>query len=171
MEFAEEKHKEQFRSGSESEPYINHPIRVAKILRENKTSHRINELIAAALLHDTLEDTDANEEELKKLFGELITSIVKDLTTNEKEKEKLGKKEYLAEKMSDPHKMSNWALVIKLADRLDNIADLNRCPEDFRKRYTEETLFIVNSLKKNRNLSKSHKRLIKKIEDKLNGFK
>jgi len=167
LNFAKEKHEGQSRK-IKNQPYINHPISVAKILRENKTSHKINELIAAAFLHDTLEDTNTTEHELEQLFGKLITSLVVELTTNEKEKEKLGKGKYLADKMSNESKMSNWALVIKLADRLDNVSDLKNTNEEFRKRYTKETHYILEVLEKNRNLSSTHKKLIKKIEEKLN---
>lgn len=165
--FAKEKHKNQNRKVT-NEPYVNHPISVAKILRENKKSHKIKELVAAAFLHDTLEDTNTTEHELEKLFGKLITSLVLELTTDEKEKEKIGKEKYLAEKMSDNSRMSNWALVIKLADRLDNVSDLKNADEKFRKRYTKETRHILETLEKNRKLSSTHKKLIKKIEEKLN---
>lgn len=165
--FAKEKHKNQNRKVT-NEPYVNHPISVAKILRENKKSHKIKELVAAAFLHDTLEDTNTTEHELEKLFGKLITSLVLELTTDEKEKEKIGKEKYLAEKMSDDSRMSNWALVIKLADRLDNVSDLKNADEKFRKRYTKETRHILETLEKNRKLSSTHKKLIKKIEEKLN---
>lgn len=165
--FAKEKHKNQNRKVT-NEPYVTHPISVAKILRENKKSHKIKELVAAAFLHDTLEDTNTTEHELEKLFGKLITSLVLELTTDEKEKEKIGKEKYLAEKMSDNSRMSNWALVIKLADRLDNVSDLKNADEKFRKRYTKETRHILETLEKNRKLSSTHKKLIKKIEEKLN---
>lgn len=165
--FAKEKHKNQNRKVT-NDPYVNHPISVAKILRENKKSHKIKELVAAAFLHDTLEDTNTTEHELEKLFGKLITSLVLELTTDEKEKEKIGKEKYLAEKMSDDSRMSNWALVIKLADRLDNVSDLKNADEKFRKRYTKETRHILETLEKNRKLSSTHKKLIKKIEEKLN---
>lgn len=162
IQFAEEKHRKQVRKSGE--PYIVHPIKVAKIIRENKESHKINELISAAFLHDTLEDTSASEKELKELFGELVLSLVKELTTDEQEKEKLGKKEYLAEKMKN---MSSWALVIKLADRLDNVSDLNQGTPEFKKRYTEETEYILKEIEKSRTLSKTHEKLIKQIKEKI----
>ncbi len=170
LKFAEEKHKIQYRKVS-GEPYIFHPLGVAGIIRRNKDSHKINELVSAAILHDTLEDTDTTEKELRELFGDLITSLVKELTTDAEEKERIGKKEYLAKKMSDVDKMSSWALVIKLADRLDNLSDLKECSEKFREKYSKETLFIIDSLEKNRELSKTHKRLIKKIRKKLDELK
>jgi len=162
VQYAEEKHRTQNRRSGE--PYITHPIKVARIIRENKESHKINELISAAMLHDTLEDTTASEKELKELFGELVLDLVKELTTDEQEKEKLGKKEYLAEKMKN---MSSWALVIKLADRLDNVSDLNSTTPEFKKRYTEETEYILKEIETKRKLSPTHKKLIKQIKEKI----
>jgi len=163
-QFAKEKHAGQVRKFTKI-PYITHPENVAKIIKENKKSHKINELIAAAILHDTLEDTKTTEKELKKLFGKLITSLVKELTTNEKEKEKMGKKEYLTKKMIN---MSSWSLVIKLADRLDNVSGLNKATKKFKEKYIEETNYILDNLEKKRKLSETHKKLIKKIRRKLN---
>ncbi|SRR6056297_997673 len=161
--FAEKKHEGQLRKFSKK-PYIEHPIKVSEIIKENKKSHKINELLAAAFLHDTLENTNTNEEELKKNFGKLITFLVKELTSEKEIQNKIGKKEYLAKKMK---KLSSWALVIKLADRLDNVSDLNNCSEKFRKKYSEETKFILAELNKKRKLSKTHKKLIEKIEEKI----
>lgn len=167
LQFAKEKHKHQVRKFSQ-EPYIKHPLNVAKIILEHKESHKIEELISAAILHDTLEDTDTTIIELKQLFGELVTSLVIQLTSSKKEINKTGKKEYLAEKMSNKEKMSNWALVIKLADRLDNLSDISSTPENFKTKYPEETLFIINQIEKTRQLSNTHKKIIKKIKDILN---
>lgn len=167
LQFAKEKHKNQIRKFSKK-TYIEHPLNVAKIILENKESHKIEELISAAILHDTLEDTDTTTTELKKLFGELITSLVTQLTSNKKEINKLGKKEYLAEKMSNEKKMSSWALVIKLADRLDNLSDINLMSENFKNKSIKETLFIINKIEETRKLSNTHKKLIKKIKEKLN---
>jgi len=166
LTFAKEKHEGQNRKAT-NKPYITHPINVAKILKKHKKSHKINELVAAALLHDTLEDTNTTKQELEKLFGKLITSLVKELTTDEIEKNKVGKDKYLAEKMIDEKQMSSWGLLIKLADRLDNVSDLKNTDLKFKKRYTEETNYILEKLEKNRTLSPTHEKLIKKIREKL----
>lgn len=164
IEFATEKHKGQMRKFEKKE-YIEHPKKVAQIIKENKESKKLNELIAAAILHDTLEDTKTTESELKKYFGKLIASLVKELTTNEEEKKEMGKKEYLLEKMAN---MSSWGLVIKLADRLDNVSDLSSSPKEFQKKYIEETKFILKQLEEKRKLSETHKKIIEKIKEKLN---
>ncbi len=164
--FAKEKHSGQIRK-LQNEPYFNHVERVSKILKENKKSHAINELVAAALLHDTLENTNTNEKELADNFGELITSIVKELTTNKEETKKVGKDNYLAEKMSDPKKMSSWALAIKLADRLDNVSDLHKGTKEFRERYVNETNHILRTLEEKRKLTYTQQNLVQKIKEKI----
>jgi len=158
-ELATKKHEGQNRTFTK-EPYVEHPKRVAEIVREFKSSHKIAKLLSASYLHDTIEDTDTTEEELKKLFGGLVSSLVKELSSDDAEIKRLGKGEYLSQKMIG---MSSWALVIKLADRLDNVSDLDKTSDKFRARYTKETLLILDSLEKNRKLSGTQKKLVDKI--------
>lgn len=66
--FAAEKHKTQRRKGAEGPPYINHPVKVAEILRR-VGQVRCVDCIVAALLHDSVEDTDTTPSELEELFG------------------------------------------------------------------------------------------------------
>lgn len=164
--FAQEKHQGQLRK--DGTPYILHPLRVSEIVRSFKKSHKINELIAAAILHDTLEDTDTGISELRENFGELITLLVVELTSDKFKSNNVGKANYLAEKMGSSKKISNWALTIKLADRLDNVSDLKEMPDkEFVERYKKETEDILLYLEKNRELSKTHKEIIKSIKEKL----
>jgi len=156
---AEEAHKGKVRKFS-GEPYIVHPLSVANIVENHKGSHRIKELVTAAILHDTLEDTHLTEKELEEMFSELTVSLVKELTTDEEERNRLGKNVYLAKKMIN---MSGWALVIKLADRLDNLDPKD--PIEFRKRYSEDTRYILKELEEKRELTKTHKILIAKIKE------
>ncbi|MBU2612221.1 MAG: HD domain-containing protein [Nanoarchaeota archaeon] len=164
--FAKEKHMGQVRK-FQGEPYFNHVEKVSKIIEENKESSHKNELVAAALLHDTLENTNTNEKELKENFGELITSLVKELTTDKKESQSIGKKEYLAEKLSNTGKVSSWGLVIKLADRLDNVSDLHKSEKKFRENYIDETKHILKTLEEKRALTSTQKKLIAKIREKI----
>ncbi len=161
--FAEKKHKGQKRLNGEED--INHPRRVARIVAHYKKSHKLNELIAAAFLHDTLEDTDTGINELRELFGETITLLVLELTTDEKSKELLGKTKYLSTKLADSKKVSNWALVIKLADRLDNLTDLVSADEQFKRKYILETKEIISHIETKRSLTKTHKKLIESIKE------
>jgi len=158
LKFATRMHEGQYRSNGE--PYINHPIRVAQKVEKYKVSKDLDILKMAAYLHDTLEDTSATYEDLAAVFGSAVASIVLELTTDKDMKTEMGKTKYLEIKMKN---MSSWALVIKLCDRLDNISDLSICSEEFRRRYTDETIAIIEYVLQNRNLSKTHMNIIKDI--------
>jgi guanosine-3',5'-bis(diphosphate) 3'-pyrophosphohydrolase len=162
--FAEQKHEGQFRK-FDGAPYVVHPKRVAEIVSQYKSSKEINSLISAALLHDTLEDTDTSYEELQKEFGTLVASLVLELSSDKNEMKKYGgKTEYLIHKTSN---MTSWALVIKLADRLDNVSDFDIASPSFVKKYKAQTIQILKALEKKRTLSKTHKTLINSIWDKV----
>lgn len=164
QKFAEKAHKGQVRK-FDKEPYVKHPKRVAAILRKHKDSHEIYKLIQAALLHDTIEDTKYGEKELRKKFGTLVTSLVKELSSDKEDMvEKGGKRKYLAHKTQN---MSSWALVIKLADRLDNVSDFKTASPDFIKSYGKQTNYILDELEKNRKLSATQARLVKDIRKKM----
>jgi (p)ppGpp synthase/HD superfamily hydrolase len=164
LNFAKKKHEGQFRADKKT-PYITHPIRVAEILKKFKKSHRIDELVAAALLHDTLEDTKTGIEEIRREFGETIALLVIELTNDLWAIKTLGKKNYHCEKLSSVDKISSWALTIKLADRLDNVSDLKKVPKGkkWTQEYGKQTKEIVNYISKNRKLSKTQKILINEI--------
>ena len=167
LDYATKAHKGQFRSdGTE---YIKHPERVAAYVKGFKKSHNLDALLAAAFLHDTVEDTDTTHEDLEKMFGGLVAGLVKDLTSDKDEIEKIGKTAFLSRKMET---MSSYALVVKLADRLDNVQDIAtaKTPE-WRTKYKKETLGILARLEKNRKLSGSHKKIIKAIKAKLGEVK
>ena len=151
---------------SDNSPYIRHPERVAKSVMQFKKSHNIDALMSAAYLHDTIEDTNTTKDDLEKLFGSLVASLVQELTTDKNDLEKAGgKTEYLSQKMK---KMSSYALVIKLADRLDNVQDIKSAKNAaWREKYKKETLSIMNYIEKERVLSKTHMKIIAAIRHKL----
>ena len=92
LEYATKKHEGKFRKGYDHKPYITHPIEVSKLVEKYmKDDPEMEKYKVAALLHDTLEDTDATYEELEKLFGKDIADIVQEVTNNDDEKERLGK--------------------------------------------------------------------------------
>ena len=119
--FARKAHEGQFRAGGD--PYIIHPEAVAKIVHDVKISKEIANLIAAAYLHDTIEDCDVTLFDIKIRFGELVMSLVQELTSDEEKIQISGKEDYLIDKMLS---MSSWALVIKLADRYHNLKDFKK---------------------------------------------
>ena len=116
--FAKYKHKQTgaVRKGS-GLPYFVHPKGVAMIVLENGGSI---EQINAALLHDTLEDTDTSSLELKTLFGEKVANMVWELTNSRIKIDEIGKDSYMSEKLKS---ISEEALFVKLADMLYNIND------------------------------------------------
>jgi len=168
--FAQEKHKGQIRK--DGTPYIIHPLRVSEIVRKFKKSHRINELMAAAILHDTLEDTDTTLFELKENFGDLVAMLVYTLTTDKDKSERIGKLTYLSKKLCSSKLVSRWALVIKLADRLDNVSDLDSLEDrEFAENIKTETTELLLNLEKKRKLTPTQKRLVQEIKKKLKSLK
>lgn len=137
--FATKKHHGQKRRGGED--YVNHCIRVSNTVSEHTTDQ---DVIIASLLHDTLEDTATTYEELVMEFNKEVADLVLAVSNDEQEMAKMnGKRDYLAKKINT---MSPNALLIKLADRIDNIADLT--DNEWSKRYCEQTRHIfLESLK------------------------
>ena len=114
-----------------------------------------------ALLHDTIEDTDTTYYDIYSIFGEKVADMVRSLTSDDDEITKYGKDVYLANKLT---KMSNITLTIKLCDRLCNIKDLIITDnENFKKKYMNETMYILNYLLMNRELEDIHLRIINDI--------
>ena len=158
---AKEKHEGQTRMTGGA--YFQHPKRVAEIVFKYKESKEIDALMASALLHDIVEDTDTSLSDINEAFGELVASLVKELTSTKEERNNYpSKAQYLSAKMVN---MTNWGLVIKLADRLDNVSDLDKCTEEFRLKYTKETRFIIESLLNYRNLTSTQWILVSKIRE------
>lgn len=120
--FAAEKHRNQRRKDADGTPYINHPIGVARILSHEGGITDI-EVLQAALLHDTVEDTDTTPEELEAKFGPTVARIVQEVT-DDKSLSKQERKRLQVEHA--PHR-SRQAKLVKLADKLYNLRDLNRC--------------------------------------------
>ncbi len=122
LEFAAHKHKNQFRKGAEQTPYINHPIKVAGIL--NECGEQDAELIMAALLHDTVEDTDTSAEELQEHFGSNVANIVMECTDDKN----LSKAERKSLQIQHAPTASKAAKKLKIADKICNISDICDCP-------------------------------------------
>ncbi len=146
--------------------YILHPLNVMQKIFNNKVSKNIYLLASAAILHDSLEDVEwVTLEMITELFGEQIASLVDELTINKEESKKIGKKDYLVNKMNS---MSSYALAIKLCDRLDNVSDLETMDKDFRNYYVKQTNYILGKL--DRKLSNVHKKLIEEIYSTINKY-
>ncbi len=141
--YAMQKHGTQLRASGD--PYFSHPLEVAAILTEMKLDE---ETIAVALLHDTIEDTDATRKEIDEKFGERIGALVEGLTKI-KRLELVSKKAQQGENLrrlllavSDDIRV----LLVKLADRLHNMRTLHHVREGKRARIAQETMEIYAPL-------------------------
>lgn len=162
IEYIKEKHAGQFRSFSMC-PYYVHPIRVAALVMKYKESHRIDDLVLAALLHDVLEDTDTTMKEIETRYGAVVAGLVHELTSDKKSQKEMGKAKYLTFKMRH---MTSWALTLKLCDRLDNVMDFAYASEPFIQKYGKETSEIIDALS-DLELSETQKRIIVDIRNML----
>ncbi len=141
--YAMKAHGEQKRASGD--PYFSHPLEVAAILTDLKLD---DATIAAALLHDTIEDTAATRAEIDQMFGpdigvlvEGLTKLKKlDLVTKEAKQAENLRKLLLA--IADDVRV----LLVKLADRLHNMRTLSHMPPEVRRRAAEETLDIYAPL-------------------------
>lgn len=120
-DFAAEKHKTQRRKDAAGTPYINHPLGVANILSSIGGITDVS-VLAAAILHDTVEDTETTYEELVSNFGEDIANIVMEVT-DDKSLDKVTRKKL---QVIHAGTISRSARLVKLADKLYNLRDLQR---------------------------------------------
>jgi len=141
--YAMKAHGEQKRASGD--PYFSHPIEVAAILTDLKLD---DATIAAALLHDTIEDTATTRAEIDSLFGRDIGALVEGLT-------KLKKLELVSKEAKQAENLRKLllaiaddvrVLLVKLADRLHNMRTLDHVPPASRRRIAEETLDIYAPL-------------------------
>jgi GTP pyrophosphokinase len=123
------------------EPFLAHPLEVALVLAEMKLDATA---IAAGLLHDAIEDTEATQEDLVKEFGETVAHIVEGVT-------KIDKIEFASREERQAENVRKMVLamvddirvvLIKLADRLHNMRTLEHLPEERRHQIAQETLDI-----------------------------
>ncbi|MEJ2362582.1 MAG: HD domain-containing protein [Gammaproteobacteria bacterium] len=147
LSFAAHKHKDQRRKDPEASPYINHPISLANILC-NEAHITDIDVICAALLHDTVEDTETTPEELEQEFGQDIKSIVmevtddKDLPSHERKRLQIEHAEHASDK----------AKLVKLADKISNLRDVaNNSPPSWslerRQKYFDWAKAVIDQLR------------------------
>ena len=121
--FAANKHRSQRRKDVEASPYINHPIALANLLA-NEGGIEDPVVLCAALLHDTIEDTNTTFDELSAAFGEQIASVVMEVTDDKTLSKATRKQRQIAHA---PH-ASPQAKLVKLADKTCNLRDLVTTP-------------------------------------------
>ena len=119
IKFAEKRHKGQKRKSTGID-YICHPIYVSYLMARFKKSKKLEDLIVAAILHDTVEDTKTTFAEIEKLFGIFVATLVFEVTNDKKEISQIGKVEYQKKKLCG---ISSYGLTLKLCDMLGNIHD------------------------------------------------
>ena len=122
-DFAAERHRNQRRKDHEASPYINHPLALARHLAVVGGIEDA-EVLMAALLHDTIEDTETTAEDLQSRFGQRVAGIVAEVT-DDKSLPKPRRKELQVEHA--PHK-SREAALVKLADKTCNLRDIGSSP-------------------------------------------
>lgn len=121
-QFAQERHYGQFRKGAAKEPYIIHLKEVSSLVKKYGGS---DEVIAAAWLHDTIEDCPpTNPQELERNFGRKVAGIVSELTDDKS----LSKKERKLLQLENARYKSQEAALVKLADKTSNVGALANSP-------------------------------------------
>lgn len=121
--FAAEKHAGQRRKGAAAEPYINHLLEVAQLVADSLSEPDI-ELVNAALLHDTVEDTNASREELEAHFGADVAALVAEVTDDKSLPKEERKRLQI---VNAPHKTPR-AQRIKIADKISNLRSIVDSP-------------------------------------------
>src|ERR1044072_7556 len=121
--YAAQKHRSQRRKCADADPYINHPIHVAALLAE-VGGVTDADVLAAALLHDVVEDTDTKPEEIEAIFGARVRGLVMKVTDDKS----LPKAERKRKQVEHAPHLSDEAKQIKIADKYSNISDIMENP-------------------------------------------
>jgi GTP diphosphokinase / guanosine-3',5'-bis(diphosphate) 3'-diphosphatase len=121
IRFAAQKHRDQRRK--DASPYINHPIELVHILAIEAGIDDLVVLVAAAL-HDTVEDTETTEAELRAAFGDAVTDIVMEVTDDQT----LERAERYKIALDKTRYYSKGAKLVRLADKISNIRDAIKTP-------------------------------------------
>lgn len=122
-DFAALKHRMQRRKDAEASPYINHPLALARVLKL-EAGVADTDVLIAAILHDTVEDTQTTVEELGREFGPAIASIVAEVTDDKR----LPKPERKRLQVENAAHSSPQARLVKLADKICNLRDVRDAP-------------------------------------------
>ena len=145
--FAAHKHRDQRRKGAEASPYINHPLSVADVLANEGGVEDLTTLVAA-LLHDTIEDTQTTAEEIAARFGAEAAAVVMEFTDDKR----LDKSERKRRQVLHAATISHRAQLVKLADKICNLRDLvSSPPADWplarRREYFEWSRAVIDQLR------------------------
>jgi GTP diphosphokinase / guanosine-3',5'-bis(diphosphate) 3'-diphosphatase len=146
LEFAAHKHRDQRRKDASASPYINQPIALARLLAEDGGVTDAKTLVAA-VLHDTIEDTDTTYDELRAQFGKKVADVVAEVTDDTS----LPKPRRKALQIEHAPHMSQRAALVKLADKTCNLRDVaHNPPADWplsrRRQYFDWAKAVVDAL-------------------------
>jgi GTP diphosphokinase / guanosine-3',5'-bis(diphosphate) 3'-diphosphatase len=147
LAFAAHKHRDQRRKDARASPYINHPIDLANVLR-NEAGIADPLVLCAALLHDTIEDTETTPEELEREFGRRVRDVVLEVTDDKR----LPKKDRKRLQIEHAPHLSRAAKLVKLADKICNLRDVADNPPSSwdlarRREYFDWARQVVNGLR------------------------
>ena len=169
--FAKSAHKGQVRRFIGQSYFDAHVQKVNAIVKQHTTDE---DILCASILHDVAEDCYDDLEvglyEISDVFGSRVGNLVREVTSIREEIEKSyqgDKAAYLADKMIE---MSDDALIIKLADRLQNISDAFTASERFRQKYFDETWKIIDDIERHRQFNRTHLLILNEIKAKLNNI-
>ena len=123
--FAADKHRDQRRKDAEGSPYINHPIAVARVLAV-EAQVTDDAVLIAAVLHDTVEDTETAASDIARLFGEEVAQLVAEVT-DDKSLPKQVRKDL---QVHHAPMASTGAKRLKMADKICNVRDVTAHPPD-----------------------------------------
>ena len=148
LAFAAHKHRDQRRKDEDASPYINHPIALADIL-VNEGGVTDHVVLCAAILHDTIEDTETTYEELVVAFGREIADVVAEVTDDKS----LDKAERKLLQIEHAAHASPRAKLVKLADKTCNLRDLATTPpadwsDERRREYFDWAKKVVAGLRR-----------------------
>lgn len=121
--FAADKHRNQRRKDADASPYINHPIALANVLA-NEGGVDDATVLCAAVLHDTIEDTETTADEIRALFGPQVAAVVLEVTDDKS----LGKQVRKQRQVEHAPHISTEAKLVKLADKISNLRDILASP-------------------------------------------
>ena len=123
VHFAADRHRNQRRKDADASPYVNHPIALANVLANEAGIDDI-ETLCAAILHDTLEDTETTSAELAQRFGDRVAAIVGEVSDDRS----MSRAERKRLQIEHARQISRPAKLVKLADKICNVRDVALSP-------------------------------------------
>lgn len=122
VKFAADRHRDQRRKDEEASPYVNHPIAVAEVLARHGVRDRVT--LLAAVLHDTLEDTETEPHELESAFDAGVRRVVEEVTDDKGLPKDVRKRR----QVETAPGLSDEAKLVRIADKVANVTDVMESP-------------------------------------------